>query len=190
MPGYIKKALLQFGHKPPAKPQHQPHEHTKPTYGTTIQYGKAADATKPLSKDKKKYIVQQVIGTLLYYRRAVGATILVALSSLVSAQSTPTKDTMQQTRHLLDYVATHPDAILSYTKSNMILSVHSDASYHSKPKVQSCAGRHFFLSDSTEDAPNNGAILNTSQIIKSVMSLATEAELGALYLNARKAMPC
>ncbi len=66
MPGYIKNALVRFGHKHPSKPQHQLHKHTKPTYGTTIQYAKAVDATKPLSKDKKKH-TQQVIGTLLYY---------------------------------------------------------------------------------------------------------------------------
>ncbi len=118
------------------------------------------------------------------------AIILVSLSSLVSTQSTPTKDIIQQTCHLLDYVATHPDAILSYAKSNMILSVHSDASYLSKPKAQSRMGGHFFLSDGTHDVSNNGAILNTSQIIKSVMSMAAEAELRALYLNMLKASPC
>jgi hypothetical protein len=189
MPGYIKKALLRFGHKPPVKPQHQPHEHTTPTYGAMIQYAKAADTSTPLSKDEKKYI-QQVIGTLLYYGRAVDATILVALSSLASAQSSPTEDTMQRTCHLLNYVATHPDAIVSYAKSNMILSVHSNASYLSELKGRSRAGGHFFLSDGTNGAPNNGAILNTSQIIKSVMSSAAEAELGALYLNAHEAVPC
>ncbi len=97
---------------------------------------------------------------------------------------------MQWTHHLLDYVATYPNMILSYAKSNMILSVHSNASYLSKPKAQSRAGGHFFLSDSTGNAPNNGAILNPSQLIKSVMSLAVEAEHGALYLSTRKTMPC
>ncbi len=189
MPGYIKKTLLRFGHKPPNKPQHQPHEHTIPTYGATIQYAKAVDTTTPLSKDKKKYI-QQVIGTLLYYGRAVDATILVVLSLLASAQSSPTKDTMKRTRHLLDYVATHPNAIVSYAKSNMILSIHSNASYLRKPKGRSRTSGHFFLLDRTDDAPNNGAIFNTSQIIKSVMSSAAEADLGVLYLNAREAVPC
>jgi hypothetical protein len=189
MPGYIKKALVRFGHKAPTKPQHQPHQHTVPTYGATVQYAKAADTSKVLSKEDKTYI-QQVIGTLLYYGRAVDATILVALSSLASAQAKPTDDTMQRTHHLLDYVATHPDAILSYAKSNMILGIHSDASYLSEPKARSRAGGHFFLSDGTDEAPNNGAILNISQIIKSVMSSAAEAELGALYINAREAVPC
>ncbi len=127
---------------------------------------------------------------MLYYSRAINATILVALSSLASAQATPTKDTMQRTRLLLDYVATHPNAILFYAKSNMILGVHSNVSYLSKPKVQSQAGGHFSLSDGTNEAPNNGAILNTSQIIESLMSSAAEAKLRALYINAREAVPC
>jgi hypothetical protein len=152
MPGYIAKALARFGHENPAKPQHQPHQHTIPTYGATVQYAKPADTSNPLSKEDKK-VIQQVIGTLLYYGRAVDATILVALSSLTSAQSAPTKDTMQRTRHLLDYIATHSNAIVSYAKSNMILGVHSDASYLSKPKARSRAGGgHFFLSNGTDDA--------------------------------------
>jgi hypothetical protein len=43
-----------------------------------------------------------------------------------------------------------------------------------------------FLSVDNENPRNNGAILTTATIIKAVMSLAAEAELGALYLNARK----
>ena len=35
---------------------------------------------------------------------------------------------------------------------------------------------------------NNGAVLNISQIIKAVMSSAAEAELGALFINAKTAV--
>ena len=49
---------------------------------------------------------------------------------------------------------------------------------------------HLFLSNGTDEAPNNGVILNISQIIKSVMSSAAEAKLGALYINEREAVPC
>ena len=35
----------------------------------------------------------------------------------------------------------------------------------------------------------NGAVLNLAQLIKAVMSSAAEAELGALYINAREAVP-
>jgi hypothetical protein len=48
---------------------------------------------------------------------------------------------------------------------------------------------HFFCSTNTADPPNNGAILNISKILKAVMSSAAEAELGALYINAREAIP-
>ena len=36
---------------------------------------------------------------------------------------------------------------------------------------------------------NNGAVHNVAQIIKTVMSSAAEAELGALYINCREAIP-
>ena len=54
MPGYVEKALARFGHLQLKYPQHQPHKHTIPTYGATIQYAKAEDTTKLLSKDEKK----------------------------------------------------------------------------------------------------------------------------------------
>ena len=40
-----------------------------------------------------------------------------------------------------------------------------------------------------EDPPNDGAVLNVSKILDTVMSSAAEAELGALYINAREAVP-
>jgi hypothetical protein len=71
----------------------------------------------------------------------------------------------------------------------MILVVHSDASYLSKRQAQSRAGGHFFLTTEAEEPPNNGAILNVSKIMTSVMSSAADAELGALYINACEAVP-
>jgi hypothetical protein len=46
----------------------------------------------------------------------------------------------------------------------------------------------FFMSSYTKDPANNGAVLNITHIIKSVMSLAAKAKLGALYMNACKAI--
>jgi hypothetical protein len=94
MPGYIEKTLARFNHKAPKKPQHQPHEHTIPVFGAAVQYAKQEDVTEQLPKEDKRYI-QQVVGTLLYYRHAVDSTILDALCTIASAQATPTKDTMQ-----------------------------------------------------------------------------------------------
>jgi hypothetical protein len=88
MPGYFEKTLARFGHDHPSKPQHQPHQHAIPTYVATIQYATPADASSPLLKEEKKFI-QQVVGTLLYYSRAINATILVALSSAPLLQPKP-----------------------------------------------------------------------------------------------------
>jgi hypothetical protein len=69
----------------------------------------------------------------------------------------------------------------------MVLAVHSNASYLSKPKARSQAGGYFFLSRNTTDPPNNGAFLNIAHIIKNIMSSATEAELvSLLYIMAHK----
>jgi hypothetical protein len=76
-----------------------------------------------------------------------------------------------------------------YHPSDMVLARHSNASYLSKSKARSPAGGHFFMSNNTAKPQNNGAILTIAQIIKAVMSLAAEAEVGALYINCREAIP-
>jgi hypothetical protein len=90
----------------------------------------------------------------------------------------------------LDYAASQDEAVVTYKASDMKLAIHSDASYLSKLKAHSRAGGHFFLTEKNNDTePNNGAVLNVAQIIKSVMSSAAEAELGALFINAKLAIP-
>jgi hypothetical protein len=89
MPGYIEKNLVRFGHVLPTKPQMHPHPHTIPTYGATVQYAKAIDASPAATKNEEKYI-RQVIGILLYYGQAINSTILVGLSSLAAAKAKPT----------------------------------------------------------------------------------------------------
>jgi hypothetical protein len=130
-----------------------------------------------------------VIGVFLYYGHAVDSTMLTALSAIASAQAKPTEETMTCCKQFLNYAATHQDAILTYKSSDMVLVLHRDASYLSKPKACSRAGGHFFLSSDSKDPANNGGVLNLAQLIKTVMSSAAEAELGALYINACKAIP-
>ena len=45
------------------------------------------------------------------------------------------------------------------------------------------------MSDKSQFPPNNGAALNIAQIIRAVMNSAAETELGALYINAKRAVP-
>ena len=88
----------------------------------------------PLAKDKKKY-VQQVLGSFLYYARAIDMTILHALSAVASEQTNPTERTLKRVQQLLHYMHTNPTAVSSFRSPDMILNVHSDASYMSAGKV-------------------------------------------------------
>jgi hypothetical protein len=94
--------------------------------------------------------------------------MLVALGSLATQQTNPTKNTMAKVAQFLDYAATHPDAILTYHASYMVLAGNSNVSYLSESNARSQAGGHFLMSNNTAKPPNNGAILTTAQIIKAV----------------------
>ena len=140
-----------------------------------------------MNPTEKKFI-QKVCGKFLFYGRAVDSTVLTPISAIASQSANPTKETLAHTNQLLDYLATQEDAVLTYNRSEMIMAVHSDASYLCEPKAKSRAGGHFFMSTNAEIPPNNGAILNIAHIIKHVMTSATEAELAALYVMAREAV--
>jgi hypothetical protein len=175
-------------HQAPNKPQHQQYPHIKPNYGAKAQYTEDRDTSALPPNEDKKYI-QEVIGTFLYYMQCVDSTMLVALGSIATQQANPTENTMKKVRQFLDYASTHPDAIITYHASDMVLAGHGNTLYLSKSKARSQAGGHFFTSNNTAKPPNNGAILTILQIIKVVMSSAAEAEVGALYINCREAIP-
>ena len=115
--------------------------------------------------------------------------MLTALGSLATQQAAPTQNTMKKVHQFLNYAATHPNAIITYHARDMVLAVHSDASYLSESNAQSHAYGHFFMSDNSADPPNNGSVLSVSQIIKAAMSSAAEAEIGALFVNCHKSIP-
>ena len=115
--------------------------------------------------------------------------MLAALGTIASQQANPTEQKMQKVKQFLDYAATHPDAIITYTASDMVLAAHSDASYLSESNARSRAGGHFFISNNATYPPNSGSVLTVAKIIKSIMSSAAEAELSALFINCREAIP-
>jgi hypothetical protein len=55
--------------------------------------------------------------------------MLTTVSSIALTQAKPTKETMSNIQFFLDYAATHQDAIITYRASDMVLDVHSNASY-------------------------------------------------------------
>jgi hypothetical protein len=70
----------------------------------------------------------------------------------------------------------------------MILNIHSDARYFNEPEARSRAEGNFLMSSK----PRNGeqqhtcAVLTLSKILRMVVVSAAEAEIGALYLNAKE----
>ena len=133
--------------------------------------------------------MQQVLGTFLYYGRAVDSTMIVALSSIITDQASPTQATLKKVNQFLDYAASHDYAIVTYHASDMVMAIHSNASYLSKSKARSRAGGHFFMSNNNEIPPNNSAVYTIAQIIKCVMVSACEAEISAMFVNTHEAVP-
>jgi len=72
--------------------------------------------------------------------------MLVALGTLATQQTNGTQSTMQALMHLLNYCASHPDAIIRFHASDMVLWTHSDASYLTTPKGCSRTAGYAFLS--------------------------------------------
>ena len=103
-----------------------------------------------------KKFIQQVTGKFLYLGRAIDGTLLTKLSAIASQQGSPNKDTMNRTKHFLNYMATQEDDVLTYHASDMILAVHSDAGYNNMPKSRSRAGGRFFMSNNEDIPPPNG----------------------------------
>jgi len=183
MPGYVEKLLARFEHKPPHRPQHSPHAAPPRKFGNNAQEPVEHDHLPIVPPDRIKH-VQQIIGTILYYARAVDITTLVALSSIASEQTKATTDTETRVTQLLDYLYTHKDATIQYVASDMVLNVHSDASYLSEPKARSHLGGTFFLGAlPTTGRPIqlNGPIHTVASVCKFVIASAAEAKLGALF---------
>jgi hypothetical protein len=188
IPGYVSNVLSKFQHAAPKHPQHTPSRYVTPIYGANTQYA-TKDETPPLTAQQCLNI-QKVTGSVLYYAREVDPTVLMPLNDIAMEQAKATEKTQAPTNQLLDYLATHPDATIRYHASDMILHIHSDASYLSVSNARSRLGGLFFLGNkSTEQDTLNGSILNVASIIKKVVASAAESEVGACFHNAQSGAP-
>jgi hypothetical protein len=173
MPGYIKAALHKYQHPSPARPEHAPHTWNLPIYGAKTQFVND-ETTSPTLSDKDVNKLQQLTGTLLYYARAVDPTLIMPINVLASGQSNATDVTSDKVIKLLNYCNTHPETKIRYHASNMILHIHSDASYLSENEAKSRAGGFFYMGSDTKTDKKltNGALLIISKVLKHVMSSA------------------
>ena len=189
MPNYVPKQLLTYRKPPPKQAQHTPFEPRPINYRDKSDTIIHEDPGKLLGDSGKNYI-QQVLVSFLYYARAIDMKILLSLNDIATQQAKPTESTMKRVHQLLDYMATHPKAIILFRSSDMILNIHSDTLYCSAGRGRSQAIGYFFLGSipvKGKPIKLNGNIHITCAILKLVAASAAEAELGALFLNAREA---
>ena len=193
MPNYDRELLKKLKHTPPKNPVHAPHRWSELVYGQKIQYAKELDSA-PYLDAKGIRRVQSIVGSCLYYCRAVDGTLHPALNDIGTQQAKPTANTKIETDWLLDYLYTHPDAQLKFHASDMILWVDSDAAYLVKPGAKSRMAGFYYLSthpdkSSDKKPPLNGAILVICKTIPHVMTSAAEAEMAGIFMNAKEIIP-
>jgi hypothetical protein len=112
------------------------------------------------------------------------------LNDIATEKTKATEKTQAATNQMLDYLATHPDAAMRYHASDMILHIHSNASYLSVSDARSRLGGLFFLGNkSPEQDTLNGSILNVASVIRNVVASAAESEVGACFQNDQSGAP-
>jgi hypothetical protein len=111
-------------------------------------------------------------------------------NDIVTEQTKANEKTQAATNQMLDYLAAHPDAKIWYHASDMVLHIHSDASYLSVSNAQSRLWGLFFLGNKSPKKDTlNGSILNIATVIKNVVASAAESEVGACFHNAQSGDP-
>ena len=146
MKGYIQDLRVKYGHATPTKPQHSLHKHHAIVYGAKTPLSPEEYTCAKLVATGIKCI-QGIVGSLLYYARAVNNKLLVSLSTIGSQQAAATANTIKAINQLLNYVATYPDNGTTFQTSHMILTAHYyDAIFLNETKLHSHSGAHIFLS--------------------------------------------
>jgi hypothetical protein len=158
---------------------------TPPSIHNIPRHGMSRPSTAP-----ELNMLRRITGSVLYYARAVDPTVLMPLNDIATEQTKATEKTQAATNQLLDYLATHPDSAIRYHASDMILHIHSDASYLLVSNALSRLGGLFFLGNkSLEQETLNGSILKVASVIKNAVASAAESEVGACFHNAQSGAP-
>ena len=188
MPGYIRKMLLRFrpqfllqGHRAPRTPG----VYIAPSFSKKPQIA-FIDKSEKLSPTLVTEL-QAIIGTLLYYARAVDPTLLPIANELASQQANATRRILNAANRALSYCAAHSDNQITYHACDMVLHAFADASYLCRSHARSVAGAIFFLGNHNDPTRINGAIHVFSSIIPCVVASAGEAEYAALFATGQHA---
>jgi hypothetical protein len=128
MPGYISRALNRFVHPAPTQPKLSLICGNDPNYGNMTHLTPVLD-TSPLLSSAAKLHLQEMLGTLPYYARALDVTILTAISEVSTEMAIGAVKTMSKLNQLLDYLSANPEAVVCVHPSIMQLAMESDTLY-------------------------------------------------------------
>ena len=189
MPGYVSKLLKRLNYSPKILPQTSPHEHSPIRYTKKgeQQLATSPDPT-PLLPPPERRRLQSIVGSLLYYGRALEYPILPALNDISREQSEPMVRTMKKATRVLDYVSTYNTAFIRYHASPMILNVDSDAAYLVTPEARSRIAGFYHLSSNKshlKPSPLNGGVHVECKTLRHVVASAAEAEVAGVFHNAQ-----
>ena len=112
MPGYVQQAVEKFQHriKSPIKAVDAPHPY-KATKKHGLPMTQPNDDAAKLTPQAIKHL-QQIMGTFLFYSRAVDPTMLMALSIIATERTQGTQTTKEKAEQFLTYAATHPNTTI------------------------------------------------------------------------------
>ena len=191
MPNYVQQALADLKYVPTGRVTNSPIVYVPHSYSSAPQL-ESSDNSPPATSAQRHYL-QRVVGKFLYYAMAVDGTMLFAIKLLSQQQASPTEQTMLAVQRFLQYASCHPHARISYTASNMQLSIHSDASFNGEANSRSRAAGVFALGaiqyNGNPDQPPiqlNGPVDLLCKTIPTICASASEAEYAALFLKAQQ----
>ncbi len=181
-PGYLEN-LLSSVCPEGVRHQQSPYLYVKPVYGSTAPQVSTVDSTPEATTAEAK-LLQRVVGSILYYARAIDHSMLPAVCNLASLQARPTGHTVALMYRLLGYAASHLNASVIIRPSDMILRIHSDASHLSRSNSGSVAGGIHYLGTS-DPFFVNAPIHCHSTGIPVVCAAVSESEYAGAFSNAQ-----
>ena len=101
MSTYVHHQLVRYDHPLPKHRKRTPYAPAPVVHDKKAQEMPEPE-NRPLLDAKGKLRVQQVVGSFLYYARAVDLKIVASLSEIASMQAAPTEYMMQKVNNVLD----------------------------------------------------------------------------------------
>ena len=90
----------------------------------------------------------------------------------------------------MDYLHTHPDVVIQFHASDMILYIESNAAYLVLPQARSRIASIFYLNNATSKRPPlNGAIQVIFKTLQNIVSSAAKSETGGIFIGGQQAVP-